>query len=259
MVKKMFLYTIEVIEEMKKECPELIPEIEDGELEDWKYKADKMRISYDEETKLFEQHDGYFDLPHIDVNSISPDRVPIYRYWAYDSIFRVNMLKQPDVVLMLFFFSKDFTLEQKKANYDYYEARCFHESSLSPSIHSILATEIGKDDQAYEYAKYASRIDLDDYNRNTHQGLHITSAAAAWMNIVYGFGGMRTDDEILSFKPTLPKQWNGYQFKILYRGKILTVAIKDGKAKFVLDGEAEPIRIFDKEYSVGKEGIEVEI
>ena len=259
MVKKMFLYTLEVIEEMKKECPELIPEIEDGELEDWKYKADKMRISYDEETKLFEQHDGYFDLPHIDVNSISHDRVPIYRYWAYDSIFRVNMLKQPDVVLMLFFFSKDFTLEQKKANYDYYEARCFHESSLSPSIHSIMATEIGKDDQAYEYAKYASRIDLDDYNRNTHQGLHITSAAAAWMNIVYGFGGMRTDDEILSFKPTLPKQWNGYQFKILYRGKILTVAIKDGKAKFVLDGEAEPIRIFDKEYNVGKEGIEVEI
>ncbi len=259
MVKKMFLYTLDVIEEMKKECPELIPEIENGELEDWKYKADKMRIPYDEETKLFEQHDGYFDLPHIDVNTISPDRVPIYKYWAYDSIFRVNMLKQPDVVLMLFFFSNDFTMEQKKANYDFYEARCFHESSLSPSIHSIMANEIGNFEQAYEYAKYASRIDLDDYNRNTHQGLHITSAAAAWMNIVYGFGGMRSDDEILSFKPSLPKQWKGYSFKILYREKILTVAIKDSKATFTLDGEAEPIRIFDKVYNVGKEGVQVEI
>ena len=259
MVKKMFNYTVDVINEMKRECPEKIPQLDDGELEDWSFKADKMRINYDNETELFEQHDGYFDLPHIDVNSISPDRVPIYKYWAYDSIFRVNMIKQPDVLLMLFFFSKDFTMKQKEANYDYYEARCFHESSLSPSIHSILASEIGKDEKAYEYAKYASRLDLDDYNRNTHQGLHITSCAAAWMNIVYGFGGMRSDDDILSFKPTKPEQWKGYQFKIIYRGKILTVDVRDGKAKFTLDGEAEPIRICGKEYAVGKEGVEVEI
>ncbi len=259
MVKKMFDYTVDVIGEMKKVCPENIPALEDGELEDWKMKADKMRINYNDDTKLFEQHDGYFDLPHIDVNSISPDRVPIYKYWAYDSIFRVNMLKQPDVVLMLFFFSKDFTLEQKAANYDFYEARCFHESSLSPSIHSIIAAEIGKADQAYEYAKYASRLDLDDYNRNTHQGLHVTSAAAAWMNIVYGFGGMRTDDDMLFFKPTLPEKWKGYQFKILYREKVLTVDIRNGRAKFVLDGDAEPINICGKVYNVGKEGVEVEI
>ena len=122
-----------------------------------------------------------------------------------------------------------------------------------------MANEIGNFEQAYEYAKYASRIDLDDYNRNTHQGLHITSAAAAWMNIVYGFGGMRSDDEILSFKPSLPKQWKGYSFKILYREKILTVAIKQGVATFTLDGDAEPIRIFDKVYNVGKEGVSVEI
>lgn len=259
MVKKMFDYTLDVIDEMKKVCPENIPALEDGELEDWKMKADKMRINYNDDTKLFEQHDGYFDLPHIDVNSISPDRVPIYKYWAYDSIFRVNMLKQPDVVLMLFFFSKDFTLEQKEANYDFYEARCFHESSLSPSIHSIIAAEIGKADQAYEYAKYASRLDLDDYNRNTHQGLHVTSAAAAWMNIVYGFGGMRTDDDMLFFKPTLPEKWKGYQFKILYREKVLTVDIRNSRAKFVLDGGAEPINICGKVYTVGKEGVEVEI
>lgn len=259
MVKKMFLYTIEVLEQMKKTCPDKLPKLEDGELADWAEKATKMRILYDENTKLFEQHDGYFDLPHVDVNSISPNRVPIYKYWAYDSIFRVNMLKQPDVVLMQFFFSKDFTLEQKKANYDFYETRCFHESSLSPSIHSIVAAEIGNDAQAYEYAKYASRLDLDDYNRNAHQGLHVTSMAAAWMNVVYGFGGMRSDDDVLTFKPTLPKEWKGYTFKILYRGKVLTVDIRDGKAAFTLDGSAEPVRINDKEYMVGKESVTVEI
>ncbi len=259
MVKKMFLYTVEVLEEMKSVCPEKLPQFRPEELTDWAEKAEKMRITYDGETKLFEQHDGYFDLPHIDVNTISPDRVPIYKYWAYDSIFRVNMLKQPDVVLMLFFFSKDFTMEQKKANYDFYETRCFHESSLSPSIHSIVANEIGNYEQAYEYAKYASRVDLDDYNRNAHQGLHVTSMAAAWMNIVYGFGGMRTDDEELTFRPSLPKEWKGYTFRILYRDKVLTVSIKPGKATFTLDGDAENIRIFDKEYMVGKEGVTVEI
>ena len=259
MVKKMFLYTLEVLEEMRAVCPEKLPKIEAGEEADWREKAEKMRVPYDAARRLFEQHDGYFDLPEIDVDSISPDRVPIYKYWAYDSIFRVNMLKQPDVVLMLFFFSKDFTMEQKKANYDYYEKRCFHESSLSPSIHSIMAAEIGKEDEAYEYAAYASRLDLDDYNRNAHQGLHVTSMAAAWMNVVYGFGGLRTDDEILSFRPSLPKKWKGFSFRILYRGKILSVEVKDGKATFTLDGEAEPIRIFDQEYMVGKDGVSVEI
>ena len=259
MVKKMFLYTVEVLEEMKSVCPEKLPEFCEEELADWTQKAEKMRITYDEKTKLFEQHDGYFDLPHVDVNSISPDRVPIYKYWAYDSIFRVNMLKQPDVVLMLFFFSSDFTMEQKKANYDFYETRCFHESSLSPSIHSIVANEIGNFEQAYEYAKYASRVDLDDYNRNAHQGLHVTSMAAAWMNVVYGFGGMRTDGEELTFRPSLPKEWKGYSFKILYRGKVLTVKIKNGKANFTLNGDAEKIKIFDKEYKVSSSGVTVEL
>ena len=133
------------------------------------------------------------------MKSMDPNKVPVYKYWAYDSIFRVNMLKQPDVVLMQFFYSKDFTIEQKKANFDYYERRCSHESSLSPAVHSIMAAETGNLEMAEEYMAYGSRIDIDDYNRNTHQGLHVTSMAAAWMNIVYGFGGMRSDGDILYF------------------------------------------------------------
>ncbi len=259
MVRKMFLYTLEVIEEMKKVCPDKLPKFTEEELKDWADKAAKMRINYDDETKLFEQHDGYYDMPHVDINTIKPEEVPIYKHWAYDSLFRIDIVKQPDVVLMLFLFSNDFTMEQKKINYDFYEARCFHESSLSPSIHSIMANEIGDYEKAYNYSKFASRMDLDNYNTNTNLGLHVTSMAASWMNVVYGFGGMRSDAECLTFRPSLPKQWKGYSFKILYRGKVLTVQIKEGKATFTLDGEAETIRIFDKEYSVGKEGVTVEI
>ncbi len=256
LVKKMFNYTIEVIDEMKKLEIEYAP-VSDDELKDWKLKADKMRINYDEKTKLFEQHDGYFDLPETDVAAIPADKVPIYKYWAYDSIFRCNMLKQPDVVLMQFFFSGDFTIEQKRENYYFYEKRCSHESSLSPAIHSIVASEIGEHEQAYEYARYGSRLDLDDYNRNTHQGLHVTSMSAAWMNIVYGFGGMRTDGEIISFAPSIPKEWKSYSFKILINNKILSVKVTSEKAIFMLDKGEEKIVIHGKEFRITKEQLEI--
>jgi len=252
MVKKNFNYTIEMVKKYGYD-------VSSDELNTWQNMADKMRINYDEETKLFEQHDGYFDLPEYDVKSMDPEKVPIYKYWAYDSIFRVNMLKQPDVVLMQFFYSKDFTLEQKAANFDYYESRCSHESSLSPAVHSIMAAEIGNLDMAEEYMAYGSRVDIDDYNRNTHQGLHVTSMAAAWMNIVYGFGGMRSDADILTFAPKIPKKWNGYSFTIEVRGSILRVEVAKNKATFkIVNGENLNIEIYEKSYTITKEGVEVE-
>ena len=252
MVKKNFLYTIEMVKKYGYDVSE-------EELSTWQEMADKMRISYDPETKLFEQHDGYFDLPEYDVKNMDPEKVPVYKYWAYDSIFRVNMLKQPDVVLMQFFYSEDFTLEQKKINFDFYESRCSHESSLSPSVHSIMAAEIGNMEMAEEYMAYGSRIDIDDYNRNTHQGLHVTSMSAAWMNIVYGFGGMRSDGEILNFKPKMPEKWESYSFTIVVRGSILKVEVSDKKAVFtVLEGDNVEIAVYNKKYEITKGGVTVE-
>ena len=253
MVKKNFLYTIEMAEKYDYDVPK-------EELEEWRHMADKMRINYDAETKLYEQHDGYFDLPEYDVKSMDPEKVPVYKYWAYDRIFRVNMIKQPDVVLMQFFYSKDFTMEQKKINFEYYEQRCSHESSLSPSIHSIMAAEIGKMEMAEEYMAYGSRVDIDDYNRNAHQGLHVTSMAAAWMNIVYGFGGMRTDGERLSFNPKMPKKWKSYEFKIIVKGSTLSVHIDSERAVFtVLDGNDIILDIDGTEYKITNNPTEVNI
>ena len=228
------------------------------ELVQWSEMASKMRINYDDDTKLFEQHDGYFDLPEYDVKHMDPERVPVYQYWAYDRIFRVNMLKQPDVLLMQFFYSNDFTIEQKKINFECYEPKCSHESSLSPAVHSILAAEIGDMEMAEKYMAYGSRIDIDDYNRNTHQGLHVTSMSAAWMNIVYGFGGMRSDGEILAFSPKLPHSWNGYTFTITVRNSVLKVTVKRNRSFFrILKGDAVNVKIYQKEYTITEEGVEV--
>ena len=173
-----------------------------------------MRILKDRKTGVYEQNDGFFDMPHMDLKSIPVEQFPLYHSWSYDRLYRYDMHKQPDVLLFLFFFNREFSPKVKKANFDYYEPRCIDESSLSPAIHSILASEIGYRDQAYELAQFASRLDLDNYNRNTREGLHTTSLAGAWMNLVYGFGGMRTDGEELSFEPSLPAKWTAFTYRI---------------------------------------------
>jgi len=266
MAKKTFEFTLEVIEEMKKNAPDLLEKVskkvalKDNEPSDWKVKAEKMRIPMDKETGLIEQHDGYFDLPEVDVKNIPESQIPIYKHWAYVRIFRYNMIKQPDVLLLPFFFSTEYPIEQKKVNYEYYESRCIHESSLSPSIHSILAAELGKKEEAYEFFKYMARLDLDNYNKNTDQGLHVTSMSGAWLNMVYGFGGLRTDGDVLIFKPSIPEKWNSFSFKLLYKGALLSVRVDKEKAEFkVLSGSNITVKVYDEQYNVDSNGIEVQL
>lgn len=266
MAKKAFDFTLEVMAEIKKADRNKYDEVmnrlkvTDAEVADWKKKSEDMYISFDEKTKLFEQHDGYYNLPYIDVKSIPHTEFPVYDHWEYGRIFRTSMTKQPDVLLFLFFFSQQFGMDVKKANYEYYEPRCSHESSLSPSIHSILACELGKIDEALGFSEYAARLDLDDYNRNTHQGLHITSMAATWMNIVYGYGGMRTDGEYVVFNPVLPGNWKGYSFKLTYDGKVIEVKVKGKKADFKILGDGSvKLKIKGKIHSVDKNGVSVAI
>ncbi len=198
--------------------------------------SESMKILYDSKTKLFEQNDGFFSLPHLDINSIPQEDFPLYSHWTYDRIYRYDMIKQPDVLMFIFLYSSSFTLEQKEANYDYYEPRCIHESSLSPSIHSIFACELGKEKEALNFFSYATRLDLDDYNMNTSEGLHTTSLAAAFMNIVYGFGGVRTDGDILVINPSLPSKWSSYSFKISYKGRNIKVELNKHKTTVSIKG-----------------------
>ena len=107
-----------------------------------------------------------------------------YDHWSYDRIYRTDMIKQPDVLMFLDLYNTSFSKETKRVNYDFYEPRTIHESSLSPAIHSILAAELDKMDEAVRFFGYATRLDLDNYNRNTREGLHITSIAMAWANRV---------------------------------------------------------------------------
>jgi maltose phosphorylase len=241
-------YTLKVLEHLKKENPEIYEEIvnhmniKQGECQQWAKMAENMYIPYDNQEEIYEQHEGYFKLPHIDVGAIPVEDFPLYHHWSYDRIYRNDMIKQPDVLMFMLMFNSNFTEEVIRKNYEYYEPKCIHESSLSPSVHSILASQLKKHEEAYEFFKFATRMDLDNYNRNTHEGLHITSLAAAWMNIIYGFGGMRSDGGRLSFAPSIPKAWEGYAFRINYQDNIILVDVNKETVSFRVTKEA-PISI----------------
>lgn len=231
MAKKTFEYVRVLLNRYKKEpkVAEIINKIHmtDNELASMREAEKKMLILHSKRTGLYEEDEGFYDLPHIDIDKIPAEDFPLYSHWSYDRIYRGDMIKQPDVLMFMFLHNGEFSIREKKANYEYYEPRCIHESSLSPSIHSILANELGKDKEALSFFSFATRMDLDDYNRNANEGLHMTSIAAAWMNIVYGFGGLRSDGKILSINPKLPVKWKGYSFHILYRGAHLAVAVDE--------------------------------
>jgi maltose phosphorylase len=112
-----------------------------------------------------------------------------------------------------------------KANFDFYEPKTVHESSLSPCVHSILAAKLGYSEKAYEMYLRTSRLDIDDYNHEAHEGLHITSMAGTWMSVTMGFGGMRVKNGELVFNGTLPAQWKSFRFNVLFRGKQYSVFV----------------------------------
>ena len=160
------------------------------------------------------------------------------------------MIKQPDVLMFLFLFNSHYDKAVKKANYDYYEPKTIHESSLSPSIHSIFASELGYVEEAMDFFKYASRLDLDDYNNNTGEGLHLTSMAATWMNIVYGFGGFRSDGPIYKLSPTLPLRWTGYTFRLAFPDSLLEVKVSFDKVVLKVEGKPLTLLLYGNQIEI---------
>ncbi|AEJ61827.1 glycoside hydrolase family 65 central catalytic [Spirochaeta thermophila DSM 6578] len=262
MAKKTFEFTLWALDRMAEDQPDRYRELverlgfSDEERKEFAVCAEKMIIPYDEKTGVFEQHEGFFDLPHIDIDEIPVTDFPLYSHWSYDRIYRYDMIKQPDVLMFLFLYNREFSLECKRANYDYYDPRTVHESSLSPAIHSILAAELGREEEAYRLFGFATRLDLDNYNRNTHEGLHLTSMAAAWLNIVYGFGGLRTDGDRPALAPMLPSAWKSYSFSFGWRDARIGVEVgKEGVRLRLLEGERVELELYGEPAVLTEEGL----
>ncbi|MDZ4750451.1 MAG: family 65 glycosyl hydrolase domain-containing protein [Flavobacteriales bacterium] len=225
-------YCIEVIEWVKKNEPASYSRIakkcsfdEKSEVSLWKQIDEKMYYGIKEGSRVFLQQDGFLDKELRRADSLPKEQRPINQHWSWDRILRSCFIKQADVLQGLYFFEEDFDEQTLRDNFDFYEPMTVHESSLSPCVHSILAAQLGYEEKAYEMYVRTARLDLDDYNHEAHEGLHITSMAGTWMSIVQGFGGMRVKDGEVIFQPILPTKWKSYSFNILFRGERVEVKV----------------------------------
>ena len=221
------------------------------ELAQWKKVADNMYFPYSEEENVYLQQDGFLDKELITVADLDKSQRPINQKWSWDRILRSPYIKQADLLQGMYFFEDKFTTEELERHFDFYEPFTVHESSLSPCVHSIQAAKLDRMEQAYTFYLRTSRLDLDDYNHEVHEGLHITSMAGTWMSIVEGFGGMRVKNDTLSFEPKIPAQWEGYSFKVNFRHQIITVSVNQNETQFKLEG--------DKDLTIYVDGKEVSI
>ena len=263
MGKRSLEYAAETLTDMKTEAPELYEalriktELSENEIAVWRDVAGHMALPMTEDG-LIEQHDGYFNLPHIDIHAIPVTEFPLYNHWSYDRIYRTDMIKQPDVLMFLYLYNSSFSVKIKRRNYEFYEPRTIHESSLSPAVHSILAAELGQMEAATDFFGYATRLDLDNYNRNTREGLHTTSIAMAWVNIVYGFAGLRSDGGLMRFAPRLPARWDRLRFSLVWRDRVLGLEMQKNQTLFTLRrGEPLELLVYGKQYTLGAEGLTI--
>ena len=222
---------------------------ESVEFTHWRDIYNRIFLPEDKKKGIFLQQEGYMDKEQILAKDIPADQRPINQKWSWDRILRSCFIKQADVLQGLYFFEDDFDLETIKKNFDFYEARTVHESSLSPCVHSILAAKIGDIEQAYQMYVRTSRLDLDDYNNEVKEGLHITSMAGSWLSIVEGFGGMRIKNDLLSLNPMIPECWTGYSFKIWFRERVILILVHKGKVSIKLEeGEELDLLVAEKKY-----------
>jgi maltose phosphorylase len=193
------------------------------EIPRWETIIDTVYLPESPELGIFLQQEGYLDKEQKLASDLKPEDRPLNQKWSWDRILRSCFIKQADVLQGFYFFGDHFDLETLRRNFEFYEPRTVHESSLSASIHSVLAARLGYTEKAYELYLRTSRLDLDDYNHEVDQGCHITSMAGTWIAIVEGFAGMSIREDTLCFNPILPDGWSEVSFSIHFRQSLLKI------------------------------------
>lgn len=189
----------------------------------------RMYYPEDQQLGIYVQHDTFLDKDLTPAAQIPAAQRPINQHWSWDRILRSCYIKQADVLQGLYSLGHLYGAEAKKRNFDFYEPLTVHESSLSPCVHAILAAELGYREKAMEMYRRTARLDLDNINHDTEDGLHITSMPGSWLAIAQGFAGMRTVGG-LQLNPFLPDVWQGYGFQFEYRGRLIRLDVRAGQA-----------------------------
>ncbi len=243
LVKHNLDFAVRIYDWMVSEHPGKLDELkqkinlEKHEIDDWKGFKDNIYHGYDEQSGIFEQFKGFHELEYIDLQEYEPRSVPMDVILGRKRTEQSQVIKQPDVLMFMMLFGEHFSQEQLVANYEFYEERCGHGSSLSPSIHSIMAARAGKTREAYDYFLKNAKIDIGDAFGNAAGGIHIAALGGVWMSLVFGFAGMHPVEKGLIFDPNLPDEWNKLEFSIKWQDQDINVVFNHNEINFSTTGE----------------------
>src|SRR6185312_13877201 len=229
MARENLRYAADTIEALGRDHPDALAGLihrtglEATEPAAWREAADRMYLPWDERLQIHPQDDSFLDKERWDFAGTPEDHYPLLLHYHPLNLYRAQVIKQADVVLAMLLLGEQFTPEQKKRNFDYYDPLTTHDSSLSVCIQSIVANEIGYAGKALEYFRFAATMDLSDVGGNMMHGAHIASIGGTWMALVYGFAGLRDHGGRISFRPRLPRVWGRLSFTLAIRGRRLRV------------------------------------
>jgi alpha,alpha-trehalose phosphorylase len=216
--------------------------LDPDEIESWEKVAASMYVPYDEKRGIHPQDSTFLEREVWDLAGTPREKFPLLMHYHPLVIYRHQVIKQADIVLAMVLLDDEFTEEQKRRNYEYYDALTTGDSSLSACVQSILAAEIGSERQAIEYFNYALLMDLANVAGNASDGVHIASAAGVWSALVFGFGGVRDFGGRLSFAPNLPKVWNMLAFSLRFRDRQIRVHLTHDEERYLVD-EGTPLEV----------------
>jgi alpha,alpha-trehalose phosphorylase len=253
MARRNLRYAVEVMTWLERDHPEAHKvlarrlELRADEVDGWRRCADAMYVPFDSDRGIHPQDDSFLEKEVWDFASTPLDRYPLLLHYHPLVIYRHQVIKQADVVLAMFLLGDEFSIEQKRRNFDYYDPLTTGDSSLSACVQSILAAEIGYEVLAEEYFRYALLMDLADVAGNVVDGVHIASTGGVWMALTYGFGGMRDHGGLLRFDPRLPSSWRGLSFPLRFRERSLRVSLEGERMTLLLEeGEDLEVQVRDE-------------
>ncbi|MBC3191969.1 glycoside hydrolase family 65 protein [Pseudonocardia sp. C8] len=216
--------------------------VDSEEIASWRDAATAMLIPFDERLGVHPQSEGFTDHQRWNFEDTPAERYPLLLNYPYFDLYRKQVVKQADLVLAMQIFPDEFTEEQKRRNFAYYEAITVRDSSLSACTQAVMAARTGHLELAHQYLAEAALVDLHDLAGNTDHGMHIASMAGTWTAVVLGFGGMRCEADGLSFAPVLPASLSRISFGLKWQGRRLRVTITPDEVEYqLIDGA--PMRL----------------
>ncbi|MBE0451448.1 MAG: glycoside hydrolase family 65 protein [Clostridia bacterium] len=212
--------------------------------------SERMVMPYDEKLGIFAQDATFLSKPVWPFDRLDPNKKPLLLHYHPLTIYRHQVLKQADTILAHFLL-EDYADEQSICRgFDYYEKITTHDSSLSSCIYGIMASRCGYRKKAYDYFSDAVFLDLKDTHGNTKDGLHIANISGTILSVIAGFAGFRNTDSGLRFRPYVPSEWEGYSFRMIYKGRDIKVSVNENFEVVLLKGDAVVITVFDEQYEL---------